>query len=284
MTGPVLVLGATGTVGREVLRGLGERGAPARAAARTPSAAVVAGGAPVVRFDLSDRSTWAPALDGVTALFLMRPPAVVAVRRDLLPFVDAAVAAGVSRVAFLSVQGAERIRVVPHRTVERHLEGTGVEWTFLRAGYFLQNLLSVHRVEIRDRDEISVPAGGGRTAFVDARDVAEVAVLALTEPGHERRAYELTGATAATYGDVAAVLSDVLGRAVRYPAPSPAAYVRGSRHHGMPWPLVLTTLVLYTTARLGLAGRTSPELGSLLGHPPRDVRRFVEDHAAAWAR
>ena len=88
-------------------------------------------------------------------------------------------------------------------------------WTFLRAGYSMQNLTTVHLAEVRDRDEVFVPAGDGRTAFVAVRDLAAVAVLALTGPGHERRAYELTGTSAPTYDEVAAVLTDVLGRRIR---------------------------------------------------------------------
>lgn len=285
MTSPVLVMGASGTVGLDVVRGLHAAGVPVRAALRHPPGPITpSAGLSSVRFDVTDRTSWPAALDGVAAMFLMRPPEIVAVGRDLLPFVDAAVAAGVTRVVFLSVQGAQRSRAVPHRRVERHLEASGAQWTFLRASYFLQNLLTVHCEEIRERGEIAVPAGSGRTAFVDTRDIAEVAVVALTGPGHERRAYELTGPRASTYAEVAAVLTEVLDHPVRYTDPSLLAYARERYRRGMPLPLVLTTLALYTVARLGLAGRTTPQLATLLGRPPTDLRRFAGDHAARWNR
>lgn len=168
--------------------------------------------------------------------------------------------------------------------VERHLMASGVSWTCLRPGYSMQNLLTVHRAEIRDRGEIVVPAGRGRTAFVDTRDVAEVAVAALTRPGHSGRAYELTGTTAATSTKVAAVLTEMLDHPVRYTAPSAFASVREQRRRGVATPLLLVTLVPCTTARLGLASRVTGELAALLARPPHDLRTSVMDHMAAWNR
>ena len=281
---PVLVTGATGTVGRHVVAGLLAAGVPVRAAVREPGAAAVAPQAEAVRFAFDDRSTWPAALDRAGALFLMRPPQIANVAADLLPFVDAALAAGARRVVFLSLQGAERVRVVPHRRVERHLEASGAEWTFLRPSYFFQNLLTALRDDVRDRGEIAVPAGRGRTSFVDAREVAEVAVQALTRPGHARRAHELTGPDAPTYAEVAAALTAVLDHPVRYTSPSPPAFVRDQRRKGVPLGLVAVTLVLYTTARLGLAARTTPELATLLGRPALGLEAFVAEHADAWRR
>lgn len=287
-----LVLGSTGTVGRDVVRELVARGVHVRAATRDPARAralwpdLDPGALEVVRLDLEDPSTWAAAVDDRDGLFLLRPPEVARVGRALLPLVDAALAAGTSRVAFLSVQGAGRNRLLPHHAVEQHLVRTGCGWTSLRAGYFLQNLLTVHRAEIRDHDEIAVPAGRGRTAFVDTRDVAEAAALALTHPGeeHVRRAYELTGPEACTYEDVARVLTEVLGRPVRYVSTGPVEHWRRSRALRRPPGLALAMLVLYTTARLGLAAHLSPELEQVLGRRPRDLRQFAEDSAGAWAR
>lgn len=284
----VLVLGATGTVGRDVVAGLVARGVPVTAAARHPDDGPTTGPAGVspVRFDLADRATWPAALAGADGLFLLRPPQVARVRADLLPFVDAALRAGVRRVAFLSVQGAGRNPVVPHHAVEQHLARSGAAWTSLRAGYFAQNLLTVHRAEIRDRDELAVPAGRGRTAFVDTRDVAEAAAVVLTAPGaeHERRAYELTGPAALTYTEVTATLSEVLGRAIHYVPTTPLEHLRRARAAGDPTGFALVTLALYTTARLGLAAHLSPELAALLGRPPRDLATFARDSAAAWRR
>ncbi|MGY1831753.1 SDR family oxidoreductase [Geodermatophilus sp. SYSU D01180] len=279
----VLVAGATGTVGSEVVRRLARRGASVRAGARDPQRAVAAlpAGVPAVWLDLEDPASWPAALDGAEALFLLRPPDVARVER-LQPFLDAVVAAGVRRVVLLSVQAAGRNPLLPHRALEKRVEATGLAWTHLRPANFLQNLLTVHREEIRDRSRISVPAGNGRTAHVDVRDLAEVAATALTEPGHEGRAYELTGQEAPTFAEIAATLSAVLGRPVVYPRPGAVVFVRQQLAEGTPPGLVLVMTLLFTTTRLGLAARTTDDLARLLGREPTPLRRFVEDHADAW--
>ena len=171
---------------------------------------------------------------------------------------------------------------MPHVKIERHPRGSGVPATMLRPSFFMQNLATPHRAEIRDEGRMVVPVGRGRTSFVDVRDVAEVAAKALLEDGHEGRAIELTGSEALGYAEVAAVLSEVLGRTITYADPSPLAFWRRSRAQGTPAAFVAVMLGLYTGARLGMAARVTPELEQLLGRPPLTVRRFAEDHAAVW--
>ncbi|MGY1607963.1 NmrA family NAD(P)-binding protein [Geodermatophilus sp. SYSU D00700] len=279
----VLVAGATGTVGGEVVRRLAALGADVRAGARDPerAAAALPAGVSTVRLDLEDAGSWPAALDGVEALFVLRPPDVARVER-LQPFLDAVVAAGVRRVVVLSVQAAGRNPLLPHRALEKRVEATGLAWTHLRPANFYQNLLTVHREEIRDRSRISVPAGNGRTAHVDVRDLAEVAAAALTGPGHEGRAYELTAREAPTFAEIAATLSAVLGRPVVYPHPGVVAFAREKLGEGTPPGMVLVMTLLFSTSRLGLAARTTGDLARLLGREPTTLRQFVEDHADAW--
>ena len=242
-----------------------------------------------MRFDFTDPATYAAAFAGGGPLFLLRPPALGDARRDILPAVDAAVAAGVRRVAFLSVQGAEQNPAVPHHAIERHLEGlaaAGVASALLRAAFFMQNLSTVHAADIRDLGEILVPAGGGRTAFVDAADVGEAAARLLLAPAAPGPAaavgYELTGREALTYDEVAAVLTRVLGRPVAYRHPGALRFYRHMRRRGFARGYVGVMVALYTTARLGLAGHLSPELEALLGRAPTDLETFARREAGAW--
>lgn len=276
----ILVTGATGYVGAPLVQLLQQRGVPVRAAARRPPAdrAGVTG----VALDLTDPATWPGAFDGVEAVFLVRPPQLGSVERDLLPALAAARDAGVRFVVFLSLQGVERLPFTPHARVERWLRASGLRWTFLRASFFLQNLTTTHLAPLRD-GRIVVPAGDGRTAFVDTHDVAEVAAHALLHPEQaEGQAWTLTGPQALTYGEVAAVLTGVLGRPVRYTRPGPLAYVRHARRElGMAPPLVAVTLVIYTTARLGLAAGLSGDVERVLGRPPTGVAAWAERDRAA---
>jgi len=274
VTSTVLVTGATGTVGSALLDALTDCDATVRAATRSPP-----GTGPAdewVAFDFEKPETWGDALAGVDALFLLRPPQLSRVG-PVRAFVDAAGRVGVDRCVVLSVLGAERNPLLPHRRIERHVAASALRWTFLRPSFFTQNLVEVHGDALA-RGEIPVPAGDGRTSFVDARDVAAVAAVALTEPGHAGVAYDLTGPEALTYDEVAAVASDVLGSPVTYTDPSLPRFVVRELRRGRPLGFTLVMSGIYTTARLGLAGRVTGAVERVLGRPPRDVRAFFEDY------
>ena len=288
--GPVLVTGATGTVGHHVVQGLKDRNREVVAATRDPEAARHVLSVPARRFDFHDPATYS-AFDEADALFLVRPPAITRVWTSIFPALDAARERGVRHVVFLSVLGAGENPFVPHRWIEEKVKRLGrpsesasrLTWTFLRPSFFLQNLSTTHCAEIRERNEIFVPAGTGRTSFIDARDVAAAAVTALTEDGHAGAAYSLTGPDALTYGEVASVLTDVLDRPIRYADPSVWAFIRRQRSEGRPLPFVLVMTGIYLTARFGLAARVTDDLQRLLERAPRTVRDFAEDYADVWA-
>ena len=233
-----------------------------------------------VPFDFSKPETY-DAFTGVKTMFLMRPPAVADAGK-LNAAVDAAKAAGVQHVVFLSLQGVEKNPVVPHAKTEKYLKSSGLTYTFLRASFFMQNLDTTHQKDIAEYGEIFVPAGRGRTSFIDVRDIAAVAVEALTEAGHENRAYELTGADALDYFQVADIFTDVLGKRVTYPNPSPWRFWRRMRRRGLEAPFILVMVGLYTVCRFGLASKVTQDTARLLGREPRSVRQYVEDYRESW--
>jgi len=284
MAGTILVTGATGNVGAALVEHLRRGGVPFVAAVRDVARARERLGADLayVPFDFTRPETYGAAFAGIERLFLVRPPELADVRGVIAPALRAARAAGVRGVVFLSILGAERNRVVPHHRIEQALRDSGMAWTFLRASYFMQNLDTVHREEIR-RGELLIPAGRGATSFVDVRDVAAVGALALTAGGHAGRAYDLTGARALPYAEVARQFTAVLGRPVRYADPSPLAYARALRAREQPWPFVAVTLGIYTAARLGLAARVTDDVPRLLWRAPLTLRRYIEDYRDAWA-
>jgi len=275
----IFVMGATGQVGGEVARQLIATGVPFRAGLRHPENARFPGQIEAVRFDVHDPETF-HVLTGVRRLFLLWPPGTD-VRKDILPLLRAARSRGTEQVVFLSILGAEQLGVLPHRHIERWLEGSGLDWVFLRASYFMQNLSGVHRDDIRLRHELFLPAGGGKTSFVDVRDVAAVAVRALLER-RRQVAYDLTGGTALDYDAVASILSVTLGRKIAYTRPSPWRFVRVSRSRGVHTAFAVFMLAEYTVARLGLAARVSDDVQCVLGRAPITFRRFAEDHRDTW--
>lgn len=282
----VLVTGATGNVGTELVKRLQKTDVKLLAAVQEPGkpAPHLPPAVERIRFVFGDEATYAPALRGVDAVFLLRPPRIGDAKRFILPAIDAMKAARVRAVTFLSVQGAHANPLVPHHAIEKHLERSGLEYSFLRAAFFMQNLSTTHRDDIRLHDDIMVPAGHGKTAFVDVRDVAAVAALTLTEAGHAGRAYELTGSEALAYDEVAQILSVALGRTIRYPNPNVLRFWARMYQRREPVGFVLVMTALYAVAALGKAGHLSEDMQRLLGRSPIGLRQFVQDYAHVWAR
>jgi len=253
-----------------------------RSAARGPGAAT--GPGERVRFDFTAADTWGAAFRDVEVAFVVRPPHLGNVRRDVLPALRVARAAGVRHVVLLSVQGADRVPVLPHAVLERWLRRSGMGWTFVRAAYFMQNLTTVHGADIRDRAAIVVPAGAGRTAFVDVDDVAAVAALALAAPDrNDRCAWTPTGPSALDYAQVAEVLSGVLGRPVRYTRPGLGQYWRHTRRElGWDRGLSAVTSAVYTAARFGMAAGVTDDVRSVTGRAATSLAEFAQRERGAW--
>lgn len=286
MSAPILVTGAPGNAGTPLVRELLALGADVRVAAWDPAAALDAFGdaVEVVPFDMTDPATFG-AFDGVERMFLLRPPAIADVKGVIVPALAAARERGVGHVSFLSIQGAERNRLVPHHRIERAIRELGFDWTFVRAAYFMQNLSTTHVADIREHDEIFVPAGrGSRTAHVDVRDVAAVIARTLVEDGHAGRAYEPTGPEALTYDECAALVSAAAGRTIRYANPAPWTYWRRMRSRGMSRAMVGVTIGIYTAARLGMAAHLTDDVRRVTGRNPRSFRDFAMDARQAWTR
>jgi len=276
----IFVTGASGNVGREVVAQLIRRAAPFRIGVRRPQQG---GGGESRWFDFLDRDTFPSAVEGCSAVFLLRPPAIANTKATLNPFVDIARRCGVSQIVFLSVAGAGANPIVPHYAVEQHLRAGPAGWTVLRPGFFAQNLGDSYRDDILEDDRIYVPAGAGRIAFIDARDIAEVAVNALVAPrGHSGRTYTMTGPEALTFAEIAGILSEELGRTIRYDPASIAGYLAHLYTRGAPTAQILVQTLLHVGLRLGHAQSVSSELADLLGRSPRRMRDYVHDHRALW--
>lgn len=280
----ILVTGALGNVGAEVIQALLARGMTLRAADLSGEKVLSRFGKQVeaTSFNFSNPETYSTAFAGIEKVFLMRPPQITNVQKEMFPALEAARAAGVRHFVFLSLIGIEQNRVVPHFKIEQWLRASGLDYTFLRCSFFMQNLNTTHRAEIAERSEIFIPAGGAKTSFIDARDIGAVAAQALTTPGHEKKAYDLTGGAAFDYYQVAETFSEILGRKITYRNPSGMGFfARQLRQRANPM-FALVTTWLYANTRRGMADTVTGEVERLLGRRPIPLRQYVEDYQDYW--
>jgi uncharacterized protein YbjT (DUF2867 family) len=285
----ILVTGGSGNVGKEVVKQLTRHQISFQVGDRSATNISSDRGFKAVRFDFLDPRTYAPAVAGCDAVFLLRPPAIANTKQTLNVFIDAARTAGVSQIVFISVAGAGDNPIVPHHAVEQHLRSGLDGWTILRPGFFAQNLGDAYRQDIVNDNRIFLPAGAGRVAFLDVRDLAEVAVNALIEPAnHCGQIYTLTGSIAYSFTEVASILSQELAngdcRIIRYQPASILAYFLHLLRRGMPPVQIFIQTILHVGLRFGQAEAVNTTLTELLGHQPHPLRDYIRDNIALWYR
>ncbi len=255
------------------------RGVPARAASRAPGRAVP--GVEPVRFDWADRSTWAPALDGVDALYVVGPytrPDEPRLVRDL---VDAA--PGLRRVVLLSVLGVDRLPgTIPMTTWEEDVRASGKEWTILRPNWFQQNFGEAFATSLREDGVLALPADDAGVGFVDTRDIAEVAATALTEDGHAGTIHTVTGPEALTLQQVVQTVGEAAGRDLRYIPLTPDQFGDGMRQAGLDEGLITWQQGLFQLIRDGGNTVVTDTVERVTGRPARTLKSYAEENAALW--
>ena len=286
----ILVTGATGRIGRDLVRELGAARTRFRALVRSSGKAEtirLAGGEAVVG-DYGDPAVRQAALEGIDTLFLLTPasPGKVAAETALA---EAAVRSGVSRIVKLSADGADA--AVPpvfgrlHRDVERRIEDLGAGWTFLRPSFFMQNYFT-YAESIRSHGAIVAAAGSGRHADIDVRDIAAAAARVLTEDGHDGRAYTLTGPEAQSLGEVARKISTITGRDVRFVDVPPDDARKAMVTAGMTEWLADSLIDLFEWYQRG-EGTTNgsavtADVEEILGRPPRSFESFIRENVTTF--
>jgi uncharacterized protein YbjT (DUF2867 family) len=266
----VLVLGGTGTTGRRVVAGLRAAGVPARAATRKPAEPGQ------VRFDWADRSTHAGALRGASAVYLLAPIGEASPAVLVEPFLTDALDAGVRRVVLLSSSAVTED--TPGLGALQKLVRTAPEWAVLRPSWFMQNFTGEHLVAQGVRDgEIVTATGDARVAFVDAGDIAAVAVRALTDPVPHNTGHVLTGPAALSYAEAAAIVAAHLGRPVRHRAVGTAEFAEHVTASGTPAEFARVLAALDEDIRRGAEDRVTTVVEQVTGRPARSFETFVQE-------
>lgn len=285
MANTILVTGSTGTVGNELVRQLAAKGAAVRAAVQATSKTdrIKQAGAEPFVVNFAETQSLCAALEGVEKAFLLIPvipdPAEITTN-----FIAAAKAAGLKQIVKLSVLGvdseADFLFGKQHRQSERDIVDSGIAFTFLRPNFFMQNFLGYE--SIKTQNAFYDSSGEARASHVDARDIAAMAVAALTESGHEEKVYDITGPQALSNFEIAELLSAVAGRKIAYVPVSDDEARQAMKAAGTPDWLIDALIELIATKRAGYFEAISADVAPLLGREPIAFEQFARDHVEAF--
>jgi uncharacterized protein YbjT (DUF2867 family) len=263
---PILVLGGTGKTGRRVVERLTARGVPTRVGARS--------GEPP--FDWDDRDTWAPVLQGVGSVYVQHYLDALPGAAEIIgSFAELAVANGIPRLVHLSGRGEAHAELA-----ERAVQDTGAEVTTLRSTWFSQNFSESYFLDGLLAGELVLPAGDTPEPFVDADDIADIAVAALTDDGHVGEVYELTGPRLLTFSDAVGEIAQATGREIRYVPVSIEDFAAALDEQAVPGEWIELLVYLFQEVLDGRNAHLADGVQRALGREPKDFADYARDSAA----
>ncbi len=263
----ILVIGSTGKTGKRVADQLENRGIPVRQGSRSSD----------IPFDWEEPQTWAPALAGVDKVYLTYYPdlAVPGSVDAMRKLTDLAKDAGVNRLVLLAGRGEEEAE-----RAEDLVKESGLEWTIVRPTFFAQNFSEGAWLDDVISGTVAFPIGDVREPFVDADDIADVAVAALTEDRHIGQTYELTGPRLLSFGDAVAEIAAASGRDLTFVSVPMDDYVATLTEYGLPEDFIWLLSYLFTTVLDGRNARLADGVQRALGREPKDFEDFARETAA----
>ena len=278
----ILITGATGKTGGEVARKLAAANIPFKALVRDAEKAadIAALGAELVVGDVADREFLSMALSGVDKAFLVLPNNEEQLTLEN-QFTDACAEAGVKHIVYLSSLESVPENTNPitqnHVNAENHIRESGMQWTMIRPTFFMQNF-DTSAARIKEISKIIMPCGQGAVSTTDLRDVADVIVKVLTEPGHEGKSYDLTGSELLNFHEIAGKFSEVLGKEVEYIDQPLDEFAQILQSIGFSeWRVDAVCKELSGIAG-GSVDHTTGTIQELLGRPPATIEQYIRDH------
>lgn len=279
----VLITGATGNTGREVINALDkiEHKLDIYAGVRdiNVKAFVPSDKIKLREFDFTDFNTYQTALASCDILFLLRPPQVSNVEKYFKPIIDICKVEQVKHIIFLSVQGVEKSKSIPHHKIEKLIVESKIPYTFLRPAYFMQNFTSTLRNDLVYKKRIYLPAGNALFTLIDVRDIGSVAAIIMTNVSkHINATYELTCKEKLSFLDMAKTLSHVLHSDIHYHSPNLFSFIIAKRKEKIPTMLILVMIMLHYFPRFQKAPQISEWVETITNKQPISFRQFVLDN------
>lgn len=281
MANKILVTGATGAIGKALIKALQAKNIPFLAATRDieESKAKLGLSDELVHFSFDDPSTFEAATAGVDKVFLLGPAMVLEMDQLINPFLDFLKSKGILRVVYLSALKSEEMgeQMSFHLKTEARLEKDGFDYTILKASFFAQNFKNYEWENIMQRGITFATAGDGKVGFIDVADIAATAAAVLTEDGHRKKTYELTGPESLTYFDAAAILTEITGKTIVYPQPSPEQYVAVLKEAGAPDFVAHYMNSVYSVIANHHVGFTTGDVEKVTGKKPNTLKSVISN-------
>ena len=276
-----LIVGASGNVGSNIVQELAAQGHNVRATTSRKEAVGKRGNVETVILNAATGEGAAAAFKGVDGAFFLAPPGYADQQKLLSPLVKEAQRAKVGKVVLMTAMGANAADT-PFRRVEEELAASGLAFNIIRPNWFMQNFQTFWVHGINADGKISLPAGTAKTSFIDARDIAAVAVRLLTTHDEDGKAFDLTGPQSLTHAEVAKLLSKETGRTIGYQDIDPDVLRKGLLAGGVPADYTEFLLVILSFLKAGYAERTTDEVKRLTGREPRSFAQYAKDARLAW--
>ncbi len=280
----ILITGATGNVGLEVIKTLYALNTKLKVVAgirdvEQDQKKLLEYKVDVIKFDFTDITSYRPALENCTILFLLRPPQISDTENYFRPLINSAKEAGVQHIVFLSVQGVEKNSLIPHHKIEKLIVDCGIPYTFLRPAYFMQNFSTTLQLDLATRHLIFLPAGNAKFTLIDVRDVGRVAARIIVDiNNHANKSYELTCDQKLTFREMAEKLSKGLGTIINYQSPNLLRYYFAKRKENVPPMLILVMIMLHFLPRFRAEPVITDCVFKITGSEPITFEKFIEDN------
>jgi len=277
----VLITGATGNVGIEVLSSLKklEHHLEIYAGVRDTefgNEKLANFNIKNIKFDFTNSETFVPALQNIDLLFLIRPPQISDVNKYFAPLIEIIKQSSVKHIVFLSVQGVEKSKIIPHHKIEKLILDSKIPFTFLRPAYFMQNFTTTLRNDLVNNQRIYLPAGQAKFTIIDVADIGAVTAKVLTEPkNHINKSYELTNNESLTFTEMAEKISKGIGKTINFISPNLLQFFLTKRKENLPSMFILVMIMLHYFPRFQKTPKTTDCVKIITGQEPKSFDNFV---------
>lgn len=279
----ILIIGATGNIGFEVIRFLTKIDSSNR---------IIAGVSNIEKaknvfkdfsdldythFDFEDFNSFDNALNGIDKIFLLRPPHISDIDTYFKPLILKIKEKKINQIVFLSVQGVEKSKVIPHNKIERLINDFGLDYIFLRPGYFMQNLTTTLIEDIKTKREIILPAGKAKFNWIDIENIGEAGAILLDKfDDYKNQAIEITGLENENFEKVTELINNSIDNPIKYKNVNPLKFYRIKKEEGMVNGMIIVMILLHFLPRFQKEPKISDLYERLTGKKPTDLKTFIE--------